>query len=185
MCLTPDVRRLESYTKSIHRFVRKSCMLQKKKKKLHFLLISELDTNWNAFMAEHGAPASTDASLTCLRYQSPQTDFFPNWLRYSRGIWHLTLTCLSSIGLKVGHFHSWLTSPLTREMTSSPCSRSRFWGAESSNLFMLICKPVTSWGIFETVILYCGMLSACERMPGVYMHIMVQVRYMLFRGDVI
>lgn len=68
--------------------------------------------------------------------------FLPNWFRFCREACRLTVTCLSLKGVKVAHFYSWLTSPLTREMTSSLCSHSRFRGTESSDLFMLICNTV-------------------------------------------
>ena len=54
----------------------KCCMLQKKKKKLHFPLASDLNTNWNSVWKLHGRTANADASLTCVRYWSTQTDFF-------------------------------------------------------------------------------------------------------------
>ena len=110
---------------------------------------------FSTFVAEYDLPAGACNHFTdlfsCLIVKLPvlSPDWF--WFRFREEAWWLTVTCPSMRAVKVAHFHSWLTSTLTREMTSSLCSHSRFWGAESSNLFMLICTVVTSVGIFETV----------------------------------
>ena len=87
----------------------KCCMLQKKKKKkLHFPLASDLNTNWNSVWKLHGRTRWTGKCRRftdmCSILKYPNRFFFPNWFRYCRGIWHQTLTCLSSIGLQVGAF---------------------------------------------------------------------------------
>ncbi len=92
------------------------------------------------------------------------TGLLPNWLRFCRETRHLTANCLPLRRVKVPHFHSWLTSLLTREMTNSLCCHSRFWGAENSNLFMLICNTVTSGGIWNSwyfTAVSCFSVSLC------------------------